>query len=153
MALFITIMIDDVIKSFKEDFAAEPSIPKNAEFFNDSLIIMSEGLKNLKLKSGQIYSKGLIIFKKKAFSYLISFNKKKIKNYLVLNEKSSFLFTCNRTIFLKGVNKKQGRGPNYVVFNGNDELLGIAYREKSGLKNKVNIGYYLNQDNMKEPAF
>lgn len=146
-------MINEVITSFKEDFGAEPSIPKNTEVFNNSLILMSDDLKNLKLKMGQIFSKGLIIFKKKAFGYLINFNKKKIKNYLILNEKSSFLFTCDRIIFLKGVKKKQGTGPNFVVFNDNDEILGIAHREKSGLKNKVNIGYYLSQDKMKEPTF
>jgi ribosome biogenesis protein Nip4 len=135
-----------------EDFSAEPVIPKNAEIFNGSLVLMSEELKNLKLK-GAVYSKGLIIFKKRAFSYLINLNRKKLKDYLVLNEKSSFLFTCNRTIFLKGVNEKKGKGPNYVVFNEKGEILGIAYREKTGLKNKVNIGYYLNQDCMKEPIF
>jgi hypothetical protein len=146
-------MINNVIKSFNDDFSTEPKIPKNSEFFNDSLVLMSEELKNIKLKSGQIFSKGLIIFKKKAYSYLINFNKKIIRNYLVLNEKSSFLFTCNRTIFLKSVIKKNGKGPNYVVFNDNDEVLGVAFREKSGLKNRVNIGYYMNQDNMKEPSF
>jgi ribosome biogenesis protein Nip4 len=145
-------MIDNVIASFEQDFLAKPDIPKNAEFFNDSLVLMSNELKNLKLK-GPIFSKGLIIFKKKAFSYLIYFNIKKIKNYLVLNEKSSFLFTCNRTIFIKGVSEKSGKGPNYVVLNEKGEILGIAFREKEGLKNKVNIGYYLNQDNMKEPVF
>ena len=84
---------------------------------------------------------------------MIDFNRKKIKDYLVLNEKSSFLFTCNRIIFFKGVNEKKGKGPNYVVLNQKSEILGIACREKTGLKNKVNIGYYLNQDNMKEPVF
>ena len=74
-------------------------------------------------------------------------------DYLVLNEKSSFLFTCNRIIFIKGVVKKKGNGPNYAVFNEKNELLGIAFREKLGLKNKVNIGYYLSQDRMKEPVF
>jgi ribosome biogenesis protein Nip4 len=145
-------MINEVIASFREDFSAEPSIPDNSEFFNDSLVLMSKELKNLKLK-GPIFSKGLIIFKKRSFSYLIDFNRKKIKNYLVLNEKSGFLFTCNRTIFIRGVNEKKGKGPNYIVLNEKNEILGIAFREKDGLKNKVNIGYYLNQDNMKEPVF
>ncbi|MDD4353550.1 MAG: hypothetical protein PHN56_03770 [Candidatus Nanoarchaeia archaeon] len=146
-------MFEDIIKSFKEEFSVEPSIPKNTEIFNDSLILMSEELKNLKLKNGQIFSKGLIIFKKKAFSYLIDFNRKKLTNYLVLNEKSSFLFTCNRIIFQKGVNELKGKGPNFIVLNEKSEILGIAVREKTGLKNKVNIGYYLNQDRMKEPVF
>jgi hypothetical protein len=145
-------MINEAIKSFEKDFSITPSIPKNAEEFNESLIIMSDALKNLKLK-GMPYSKGLIIFKKRAFSYLVDFNKKKLNDYLVLNEKSSFLFTCNRTIFLKGVNKKKGKGPNYAVFNERKELLGISFREKTGLSNRVNIGYYLNQDRMKEPVF
>jgi ribosome biogenesis protein Nip4 len=145
-------MINEVIKSFIDDFSNEPIIPKNTEVFNNSLVLISENLKNLKLK-GTIFSKGLIIFKKKSFSYLINLNKKRLKNYLILNEKSSFLFTCNRIIFLKGVVKKNGKGPCYAVFNDNDELLGVAYHEKSGLKNKVNIGYYLNQDNLKEPLF
>jgi hypothetical protein len=33
------------------------------------------------------------------------------------------------------------------------ELLGVAKREKSGLENKVNIGYYLSEDKHDEPIF
>jgi len=145
-------MIDEVMKSFDKEFSVIPAIPKNAGEFNGSLVLMSEELKNIKLK-GMPYSKGLIIFKKRAFGYLIDFNKKNLANYLVLNEKSSFLFTCSRTIFIKGVNKKKGNGPNYAVFNERKELLGIAFREKTGLVNRVNIGYFVNEDKFKEPVF
>jgi len=145
-------MMSDVIRVMKKDFDCEPIIPKNAEFFKDSLVLMSNTLKDLSVK-GPIISKGLVLFKKYAFSYLLNLNKKKVNNYLVLNEKSSFLFTCSRIIFEKGVVKKRGRGPNYLVMNENLEVLGVAIYEKSGLKNRVNIGYYLKQNDFNEPIF
>ena len=66
---------------------------------------------------------------------------------------SSFLFTCGRKIFQKGVVKKSGKGPTYAVFNPRMELLGVAKQEKTGLENKRNIGYYLSEDDYNEPVF
>ncbi|MDD5054342.1 MAG: hypothetical protein PHG04_03110 [Candidatus Nanoarchaeia archaeon] len=145
-------MINQAIKSFEKDFGCEPIFPKNCGIFNDSIALMSRELKEMDFKISP-FSKGAVLFKKHAFSSLLEINKKRVKNFLVLNEKSSFLFTCGRTIFEKGVLKKKGKGPNYLVLNEKNEVLGVAFHEKSGLKNKVNIGYYLNQDKLSSPVF
>jgi ribosome biogenesis protein Nip4 len=145
-------MLKELSQNFLKDFGSAPFVPKETEEFNGSIVLVSNALKNLKLK-GVPLSKGLILFKKKCFASLIELNKKNIKNYLILDEKSSFLFTCNRKLFHRGVLKKSGKGPIYAVFNQKMELLGVAKREKSGLENKVNIGYYLSEDKHDEPIF
>jgi hypothetical protein len=145
-------MLKEMSQGFFNDFGSKPFIPKESEEFNGSVVLVSNALKSLKIK-GLPLSKGLILFKKKCFASLIELNKKSIKNYLVLDEKSSFLFTCSRKLFQRGVLKKSGKGPIYAVFNPRMELLGVAKRESSGLENKVNIGYYLSEDRHGEPVF
>jgi hypothetical protein len=94
-----------------------------------------------------------VLYKKKCFASIIEINKKIVKNYLILDDKSAFLFTCSRKLFQRGVLKKSGKGPIYAVFNSKMELLGVAKHEKSGLENKINIGYYLSESKHDEPIF
>ena len=99
-------------------------------------------------------SKGLVIFDKKTpYHYLLELNQDKVKNFLVLNEKSSFLFTCNRKLFSKGVIKRRGSGPLFLVLNERREILGLVNLTQSGFNTKIDIGYYLNQDNLDSVMF
>ncbi|MEM2121299.1 MAG: hypothetical protein QXU20_01400 [Candidatus Woesearchaeota archaeon] len=56
-------------------------------------------------------------------------------NYLIVNEKSEWLFICKRDIFKNGIlNKNHVLGDKFLVLNSKRECIGIA-----GLKNKDSI--------------
>ena len=137
---------------FLKNFGIVPIFPKNTAEFNGSLIDTSDELANFKFRIEPMF-KGVVLFKKLPFLSLLEINKNNVKNFVVLNEKSSFLFTCNRKLFSKGILKKKGKGPMFLVLNEKKEILGISYMSKAGFENKANIGYYMKQDNLNDVMF
>ena len=69
-------------------------------------------------------------------------------NYLVVNEKSEWLFICNRDIFLNGIVKENKiYGNLFLILNKNNECLGLGYfRNKKIVKNFFDIGDFLRRE-------
>lgn len=145
-------MIDEIKEEFKKDFGAEPLIPKNSIVFDNKLFQVSEALKDAKLKIKPV-SKGLLLYNNYATQAFLDYNKKRLKNYMILNEKSSFLLTCGRRVFLKGIIEKKGNSGVYAAFNENREVLGVVKYKDKKYTNAVSIGCYMNQDRLKRVIF
>jgi NOL1/NOP2/fmu family ribosome biogenesis protein len=69
---------------------------------------------------------------------------------IVIKDKSAFLFTCGRDIFLDAVVEKNivvNKYADYVlVFNSTKDILGIAKLNSKFFKNIFDAGYYLRRD-------
>ncbi|MBN1923269.1 MAG: hypothetical protein JW791_00740 [Nanoarchaeota archaeon] len=146
-------MISDLKKSFKNSFGVEPLLPKNIIIDKSSIYEVSKDLAGISFKIKPL-SKGLMIsINNKPCHELLRINRNRLKNYIVLNDKSSFLFTCNRKILKKGIVKKKGNGPEFAALNEKGEVLGVIIFKNKVYNNKVNIGYYLEQDKLKGLIF
>ncbi len=146
-------MFEIAKERFKKLFGVAPIFPKNTIEYNDSLCEVSEELKDIKLNIEPL-SKGILLFKKgRIYKQLIEFNKRKIKNKIILNEKSSFLFTCGRRVLKKSMEKKSGKGRFFVALNQKEEVLGIIHFDGKEYKNKINIGHYIAESSEKEVRF
>jgi len=53
----------------------------------------------------------------------------------------------------KGIVKKKGNGPVYAAMNEKGEILGIIEYRDNIYSNKVNIGYYFEENKMDEVIF
>jgi len=145
-------MIEKIKVKFEEMFGVVPIFPENIVTLKNNVFAVSEELKNFKLIKHPL-SVGVQLNDARSPTWeLLNLNKNRIKNYLILNDKSSFLFTCNRKVLKKSITKKSGQGPYFVVMNKRKELLGIVKfnREYSNVKN---IGYYLDQDHLSSTIF
>lgn len=145
-------MLDLIKKKFKEEYGAEPLIPENSVVFESKLFETSNSLKSLKFKIKPL-SKGLLLWDKYPTHSFLDYNKNRIKNYIVLNEKSSFLITCGRKLLKKGIIKKSGKGNVFAAFNEKKEIVGVIQFKNKTYNNKVNIGVYLDQDRLKKVIF
>ncbi len=152
MFIFV-IMISELKKRFEKDFGVNPVIPYNVISENDKLFEVSDELMNIKFKIQPISMGLLLALKNKPTHPLIELNKNKIKNYIILNDKSSFLFTCNRKLLKKGIVEKKGNGPTYAAMNKKREVLGVIRFKNKIYSNVDNIGYYLEQDKLKKVIF
>jgi hypothetical protein len=145
-------MIEKLKKQFKEEFGALPRLPTSI-VLNDGVFEVSKELKNTVFKIKPL-SIGLLLWDKYNFSQaFLEFNKKRINNYLILNEKSSFLITCGRKLLKKGIIKRKGRGNTYAAMNERKEIIGVINFKDKTYKNKINIGSYLEQDKLKRVVF
>lgn len=146
-------MLNELKFIFNEHFKVNPILPKNILIFKNKIYEVNNEIKNLNFKVNPD-SVGLLLFDgKNIFKRLLEINQKNIKSILILNEKSSFLFTCGRTILKKSIIKKKGKGPFFIVFNSKKYILGIAKLEKKDFINIRNIGTYLKQDNTHKITF
>ncbi len=146
-------MIELAKERFKKLFGVYPIFPNNIIEYNDAIYEASKELKEIELKLEPI-SKGLLLFKKgRVYRRLIELNKKRVKNKIVLSDKSSFLFTCGRKVLRKGMEKKIGNGRFFVALNKREEVLGIVHFDGREYKNKINIGHYLLENSEKEVRF
>jgi ribosome biogenesis protein Nip4 len=138
----------------KEDFKINKLIlPKHFIIRNNMLFEVSEKLKNYNFKIKSLKGGLLLSNKNKPTQRLLELNKKRIKNYIILNDKSSFLFTCGRRVLKKGMVERKGRGPYYLAMNENGEVLGIVKYSDNKYNNLVNIGVYHKQDSLKRILF
>ncbi len=75
--------------------------------------------------------------------YILNLIKDKTNNYLVLNEKSSWLFICGRDIFSEGIIKNNNpKAKLFLVLNERDEVLGLCKKDKNQFKNLFDIGIF-----------
>lgn len=146
-------MIEDLKKEFKKEFGIEPLIPEPYIIKGDKLFEISEGVKRVSLKIEPLNQGLLLAYGSKPSHRLLEYNKNRVKNYIVLNDKSSFLFTCNRRVLKKGIVEKHGKGPVYAAFNQNKEVLGVIQYKKGVYHNRVNIGVYFKEDDLNEVIF
>ena len=84
--------------------------------------------------------------------YFLENNKRIIRNYVIIDSKTEFLFTCGRDLFKKSIKCKKGSGL-LVVFNTYGEVLGIVREQKKIYKNILNIGLFLKEDELEGVIF
>ncbi|PIU88473.1 hypothetical protein COS64_03925 [archaeon CG06_land_8_20_14_3_00_37_11] len=146
-------MINNLSAKFEKDFGAAPIIPDNHVILGKSLFEISRELKNMEFRFKPL-AEGLLLARgANPCARLLELNKTKLRNVIVLNEKSAFLFTCSRKVMKKGIVKKKGNGPVYAAMNEKGEILGIIEYRDNIYSNKVNIGYYFEENKMDEVIF
>ncbi len=131
--------------------------PKMKELLNEVIIVIEGKNKEyydmpeelFKLISKQPYSAGRFLghYRKGKFipsfeimqEYVNSFD----DDYVIINKKAEQLFIYGRDIFESSIISKKGKGPLFIVRNGNKEVLGLAEFDGKIYKNISDIGLFL----------
>ncbi len=76
---------------------------------------------------------------------LLQMIQEKTDEYIVLDDKSAWLFVCGRDIFPKSIKQESGTGKWKLVLNMQKEVLGVTVKERM-YKNYFDIGNFLRRE-------
>jgi ribosome biogenesis protein Nip4 len=135
---------DELVKQGREYYLQKQHIQKTAKNIQENLI--HAGLFLGEIKSNQ-FTVSL---------HLLELIAPHTDKKIILDEKTAWLFACNRDVFTKQVqnNKEIQQGSFVIVLNEQNEVLGLAKKEKDKTetiyKNILDIGSYLRKEQDKK---
>lgn len=112
-------------------------------------------LKELESIDEYPFSVGLFLGEETKTEFIPSSNilriiKEQSSKYIVLNEKSAWLFVCGRDIFFEGIEQDCFEKGNVLVLNEHQEVLGVAVKKGKEYKNVYDIGQLLRREQKKK---